>query len=381
MNKFQRYMFGQVVLAVFLAVGLFVFVMVTGTLLRDALPMLTKGAIDWLEFFQLLAIAIPGVLPYALPMGLLTGVLIVLGRMSAQNEILAMKTSGLSLWRIISPVFLVALLGVVASLYINFEQAPRANDAFKRIVVGKVRTNPSRLIASGQFTRFNKYVIYADSREGDNLSKVRVWELNSTGKVVRVIHAPSATLVFDIGEGGDGELQFSAHDARVESFNKANPDDFSDVVPSSKAAVLPVSIGLQELLKEKGDYKKKLRYHTLSELMELRRTGWLLSPKATERERYANRIAVQLQIQNNLASALGILSMSMLAIPLGIKSSRSETFVNMAIALLLALTFYVLTVMVSWVKEPSFRPDILVWLPNFLYQAVGFWLLRKAAKT
>ena len=115
--------------------------------------------------------------------------------------------------------------------------------------------------------------------------------------------------------------------------------------------------------------------------MELREKGYELKAGASPAERFANRIKVQLQIQSNLANAFGILSLTLLAIPLGIRVSRSETFVNFGVALALALTYYLLTVFVSWIRNPDFRPDILVWLPNLAVQAVAAKLFVKAAKS
>ncbi|MDR1497446.1 MAG: LptF/LptG family permease [Puniceicoccales bacterium] len=378
MNRLQRYMFLQVAQAVLLAVGFFVFVLVTGSLLKEVIPLLSNGMISWGQFAEILFFVIPGILPYALPIGLLTGVLIVLGRMSAQNEILVMKAAGISLWRLASPVFLIAIIGVIVSLVINFEQAPRALSAYKRIIGTAARANPSRLIAPGQFTRLKKHVVHATTRTGDRIGNPWIWEFDDNGRVIRVIHADSGQLNFDVAKG---VLKLTVVNARLETLNRSKPEDFSSPATSSKAAFLPVEIPLDALLSRMDDFgKKKLRYHTLGELLELRKTGWNLKPNATPAERFASRIGVQLQIQSNLASAFGILSMSMLAIPLGIKTSRSETFVNIAIALALALSFYVLTVAVSWIKTPVVRPDLLVWLPNFLYQGIACVLLWKTSK-
>ena len=73
-------------------------------------------------------------------------------------------------------------------------------------------------------------------------------------------------------------------------------------------------------------------------------------------------------------------SLTILGVPLGIRVSRSETFVNIGIALALALIFYLLMTFVSWIEDPAWRPDILIWLPNVIYQVAGFTLLYRAAK-
>ena len=73
--------------------------------------------------------------------------------------------------------------------------------------------------------------------------------------------------------------------------------------------------------------------------------------------------------------------MVVLAVPLGIKASRSETFANLAIALALAMSYYMMTVLISWLeKYPHTRPDILIWLPNFLFQGVGTILIWRASR-
>ncbi|MDR2845570.1 MAG: LptF/LptG family permease [Puniceicoccales bacterium] len=387
MNRFQRYMFGQVAVSVLLAVGLFVFVLTTGVLFKEVFPYLSRGAIGWGQFFEVLALLIPGALPHALPMGVLTGVLIVLGRMSAQNEILAMRAAGLSLWRIVSPIFLVAAIGVVVSVLINFEHAPRANNTYKRILTETAFTDPSRLIAPGEFARFKNHVIYAGGRTGDLIHNVWVWEFNENGQAVRIMQAETATLSIANTTGGDANdtFQLIIHNAMTEEFNRKAPEDFSEPLRTVKADRLPISDTFENLWGRAGERgkEKKLRHHTFGELMAARNA--VLDVKAADgtdaTALFTKRIAYQLQIQSNLASALGILSMTMLAIPLGIKTSRSETLVNIAIALALALSFYVLTVLVSWIKDPSLRPDILVWLPNFFYQGVGGWLLWRATRT
>lgn len=80
--------------------------------------------------------------------------------------------------------------------------------------------------------------------------------------------------------------------------------------------------------------------------------------------------------------AFSIFSMVVLAVPLGIKASRSETFANVAIALALAMSYYMMIVVISWLeKYPHMRPDLLIWLPNIIFQAAGCVLIWRSSKT
>jgi len=65
-------------------------------------------------------------------------------------------------------------------------------------------------------------------------------------------------------------------------------------------------------------------------------------------------------------------------LPLGIAVSRRETSANLGLAVLLALGYYFLTIMIGWLDQhPEYRPDILLWLPNAIFIGLGYWLFRR----
>ena len=97
MNLLDRHIFKSVLLTCAGAVGLFAFVLMLGNLVRDLLPYLLSGQLPVATFLSLVWMLVPAVAIYALPMGMLTGVLLTLGRLSADSEITAMRAAGLSL--------------------------------------------------------------------------------------------------------------------------------------------------------------------------------------------------------------------------------------------------------------------------------------------
>jgi lipopolysaccharide export system permease protein len=86
------------------------------------------------------------------------------------------------------------------------------------------------------------------------------------------------------------------------------------------------------------------------------------------------------QLMSHLAGAFSVFSLAFLAVPLAVRVGRSETFVNAAVALAIALTYYLLSSMAGYVKDPDFRPDLLVWAPNLIVVATAWWLLRRASR-
>src|ERR1022692_5283491 len=100
--------------------------------------------------------------------------------------------------------------------------------------------------------------------------------------------------------------------------------------------------------------------------------------RSMEKQHDRDLMKVSLTIQDKFSMALAIFTFAFIGIPLGIKVSRSETSANLGIAVLLALGYYFLTVMVGWLDQhPEYRPDLLLWPPNILFFALGLWLLRR----
>jgi len=86
------------------------------------------------------------------------------------------------------------------------------------------------------------------------------------------------------------------------------------------------------------------------------------------------------QLMAHLAGAFSVFSLAFLAVPLAVRVGRAETFVNATIALGVALTYYLLTSMAGYVKDPAYRPDLLIWAPNLVVCGLAWILLRRASR-
>ena len=166
MNLIHRHIFANVVLTCAAAVGMFAFVLLLGNVLKDLLGHVLAGQLPIGTLVQLVALTIPVVVSYALPMGILTGVLLVLGRMSSDREVTALRASGLSVSWLSAPILFCALLGVVLNLAINFQFMPLAKVAYETELASAIRQNPLSFIVPKTFIRdFPGYVIYAGDKE------------------------------------------------------------------------------------------------------------------------------------------------------------------------------------------------------------------------
>jgi len=378
-NLLHRHIFWQIAAATLMAVGVFVFVLVLGNVMREVLDRMATGEIDLSTFFYLLALLIPGVIPYALPLGLLTAVLLVVGRICAQREYTAMRATGLSLWSLAAPILVAACLGVLLCLFINFEYAPAADRAYKTALADYVRHNPTRLFQPGVDVRqFNGYLIHVGGRANDELQSLWVWKLDGQGRVTDAIHANRGHIDY---EPQSDVIKLVLQDGAVQSFKSVDPENMLDVSqPGTPFAEITEPLLLSSLLPPPPTFSK-LSLLTLGELLQRRDETPPNVKNPTAKQTAVWRMDVQMQIQRDFAGAFSVLALALLGLPLSLRVGRAENFANLTLALGLALVYYFLLFSVSLLRmHPELRPDLLLWLPNFIFEALGGWLLFRAAQ-
>jgi len=166
--------------------------------LSDELKDLGKGNYGLREIFTYLALSTPTVFYTLVPSGALIGSLFVLGAMANQQEIVAMRASGLSIFWIIRSVMLAGVVLVIISVIIGEFLAPRTERA-AQLLKTKAQNNQVLMRA--------KYGVWL--REGDSfinvrqiaskseLSDVSIFKLDSEHHLKQIIHANSANFVGD----------------------------------------------------------------------------------------------------------------------------------------------------------------------------------------
>lgn len=381
MNLLDRHIFKSVLFTCAAAVGLFSFVVMLPNVIKELLTPLLAGQLSLLMFGRLIALLFPYAITYALPMGILTGVLLTLGRLSADSEITAMRAAGLSVFRIARPVFLLGLLGAAGALYVNFEAMPRTRTQFYRELTAAVRANPLSFIVPRTFIReFKGVVVYVGERYGPMVHDVSVWQLDEDRRVVSLTRATTGRVDYD--QNSDS-LRLTLTPGQVETRNQDQPENFSTSSVVNTAGVLhvdPIPVGRylgRSAARSKPDMQPYAQLR--ANLAQLTRE----TPTDPEQQRaHAQaKMKLSLVLHDKMNFSLAVLAFAFVGVPLGIKVSRRETSANLGVAVLLVLGYYVLNVMVKWLDtRPEWRPDLLLWLPNLLFIGLAIWLFRRIEK-
>lgn len=128
----DRYILREVVPPFFLALFVFTFLLMIPPIMEVAEDLIAKG-VDALTILRLMATLIPQGLGITIPMALLLGVLMGLGRLSSDRETVAFQACGVSLFRMLVPLTLLGVVSTVATAYVLITALPDANQAFREI--------------------------------------------------------------------------------------------------------------------------------------------------------------------------------------------------------------------------------------------------------
>lgn len=375
MNLIHRHIFANVVLTCGAAVGLFAFVLMLANVLKDLLGHLLQGQIEIDTFIRLIGLLVPFVISYALPMGILTGILLVLGRMSSDREITALRSSGMSVAWLSAPILFFALMGVTLSAFVNLQFMPTTRLAFQRELAGAVQRNPLSFIVPRTFIRdFPGMIIYVGEKQGDLLKDIWIWELDKQKRVVNSGRAATGWVRFDEAKS---KLVLSLDYLQAVVHDRKDPEDPAKIRSGGATDHASFDLMLDQLAGQQVIVVKN-KWMTFSQLIEKWRQLGRPSPDMSAEERAKQRMRVQITIHEKFALAFSVLSFALVAIPLGIKVSRKETSANLGMGLLLAIGYYFVTIAVGWFDNyPALRPDLLMWLPNLVFQSLGLWMFYK----
>jgi len=401
LRTLHRYITGQVLAALLMAVAVAAFVVLLMNVVRDVLPLLLSGNVPLWLVAKAIGLELPWACVYALPMGFIIATLLVFGRFSADQELIAARASGVSLLALITPVLGLSLLCCGLSAWFNMEIGPRSRVEFLTL-----RNDLLHLVANAQFPEGqlihkkvdNKsYEFYFGKIHGGELEDVNVYRmLNETNWDV-LLHAPRGRLV---GSGGTNQVVLELTEPRMlrgsvfTSIQDCTVNFSLDPVTNhvvkpkiSDMTFWQLRTELQELERNRLTSASATATNGLAGLEELKLTGKTNASPGEEtsllheadkiRNEQISRVRVALHGQ--IAFSFACFGFTLVGIPLAIRVQRRETNVGIAVALILVGFYYGLTMLGgSLAARPEYHPYLILWFPNFLFQAVGAVLLWRA---
>jgi lipopolysaccharide export LptBFGC system permease protein LptF len=405
----DRYLARQVLISTFIAVAVLSVILVLGSVFRVLADGLTSGLVSLHQIPGLIWDSFGYSLSFTVPWGILTSVLLVFGRLSADNELTTMRMSGLGLGRICLPVFLVAGLLSLLCFWVNVKIAPEAYKSLKVQKYSIAMDQPEKMFEPQKvISDIPGYVMYAEDREGAKLKGFWAMLLAAEGGEVPAPMAFIMAKTVDITpHKGEKSIDLDLRDVVVIKHEFKLIDDPKDPNPDPDPAkrrkvpgplqiltpgqqdFLPKGVDLSEFWRKAN--RPRVDGMTLRELRELY-TDASVDPSGqkgptnqvlqeymdslkSDADRKKLRSEAITEYNSRYSFSFACLTLGLVGICFGIAAQRRETSAGFVLSLVVGILYFAFIMLGNlWKDKPQYYPQYWVWLPNVLFGAIGLFL-------
>ncbi|HEX2122571.1 MAG TPA: LptF/LptG family permease, partial [Thermoanaerobaculia bacterium] len=369
--------------------------------LFDLAGMIIRGSLSGGAVGRLLLYSLPNIIVLTVPMSLLFGILIAIGRLSADSEITAMRALGISTRTIYRPVFVFSLLVFALNFYLINNVMPRGNRQFVALRAELMTSSAEKAIKPRIFyDQYNNLTIYvddvdpatgrwkgvfvADSRTdetkdiltpqqaADNITAPQddapVAALAQTGSGQRIIVAKSGNLSVT---RPSKDIWMNLAGAETHIWDPRRADRYDHTRNASQRILLPSTGGDFDVAKMARGFREM----SLAELLEQER---MLSRSRDEDDRSSRNMA-RVEIHKKFAIPFACIAFGVLGLPLGITNRRGGKSSGFSLSILIILFYYV---MINNGEQLAARgrvpPAVGMWAANAMLLVLGIYLLSRA---
>lgn len=361
----DRYIGKQILNTTIFAVLILSGVFLLGNIFKEARPLFVGTHPSPYLVLEFIISVLPFSLMFTIPFSFLAAVMLVFGRLSADNELVGMRMAGRSLPRIAVPVFITALAFSAFCFWLNVEVAPKAKAHLKNLLIQAVQEDPSKFLDPGVVqTQLDEKRIYVRAREDNTLYGVHIHDIGdaSTNFGEKLYtYAEKAELAIDLDAG---QLQLKLEHATIETIDKNGIH-----TPNSIGAVNPVIFDF----KRKKHKTAKASSMTNTEIRAHLANHPELSDEDTS--------SFKRQITHRQSYSLACIAFALVGVPLGMTSRRKETSSGFIYSLVIGLGYFLFHIFANQSEEGNEQlATILYWLPNILALLLGIFLFRRASR-
>jgi lipopolysaccharide export system permease protein len=361
----RRYIFKEIAFPFILILFVLTFVLLMGKILQIMDLMVNKG-IHILDILHLIVLIMPYFMMFTIPIALLVAILIAMGRFSQDNEITALKASGVSLSQIYYPVLIASLLAFIFTIVIGYFLVPKSNFATKRLLFELASQNASIGIKEKVFNDdFKGLLLYADSipADGESLRGVLISDSRILGEQNTIL-AKKAHLI------ADSKLMIvklrlengSIHtvSADLQNYRKVDFQSYD------------INLDLSSTLGTFTEENKTSTEMTMAELLDRMKKPGLKDADVRE---------LAIEVHKKFSIPLSCILFALIALPLGIKSHRAVKSRGVAVGMIIVASYYLLRIGgEAMVETGRLTPVIGVWTPNLLFAVIGVYLFITSQK-
>lgn len=356
MRILDRYIVREIFRHAFLGLVVFTFVFFVPRLVQ-LMELFVRHTGNGAQILTLFLCIFPGVLTFTIPMAVLVGVLLGLGRMSSDSEIIAITSLGISRQRMLVPVGMLAVAGTALTLAMTLWLGPLALRTFRSIETQLIASQISYAVQPRVFDeRFPHVVLYINDVSASGTQWHGVFLADTGGESgARLTLAENAIV---IAEPKDRKLELHLKNGSTHEFSRDDADHYS--VTDFGQSDWPIEVtGL-------GSAEPRTLSNAERGTRDLAREsgrGW--------RE-------ARVELHRRFAFPAACLVFALVATPLGAQPRRGGRAAGSLIAVILTAVYYLVFVMgAGFAREGTMGPAGGIWAANALLGILGLGLLPR----
>lgn len=318
------------------------------------------------DFIRLCAYVAPKLMLFAIPMASMMGVIIAFTRMVNDNEAMALKASGIGLYRMLPPVLAVAVFTAGLTYFSSTQLIPRGTVAMQKLFFQLAKEKIEKGVQAKQFSEgLKNVVLYVDEVDPQNHAWRGVYLSDMRHKnTPMTIISQTGSLAANIDE-----MQITLN-LQQGTMNRA-VDDLSQTIHFEKYTL---NLPLQPPTHIDGDSITEIGKNGLSQKQLLERAAQL------GRESQEG-LSLLIEYHKRLALPAGCLVLTLLGLPLGLMAGPGRRPMGVPLGLLFFILYYVLfTAGKAFGENGSLPVMVAIWLPNGLLAAYTIFLTRRVSR-
>lgn len=309
---------------------------------------------------------LPWFLMFIIPMSVMLAVLLTFLRLSSDNEIVAIKSCGLSIYGLLPPVLIFALIGFLLTLFITLLGIPRAKASLEEMALKVAASNADIGLKERTFNdTFKGVMLYVNKIDMKNKKLVDVFiEDKRQPDTVSTVIAPEGRLI------GEPEKFIYHLILSNGSIHQTNLKERS--VNSIQFDTYTLSLDFKKEMGQVGPRDKHREEMSIAELRQF------IEDSANKDEDYYK---AKIVLHRRFSIPVACLALGLLAFPLGIQSkSTKRSFGLIACLFFFFLYYLLLTAGYSFGESGAYPAVIGMWVPNLVIAGIGLYFLRQTGK-
>jgi lipopolysaccharide export system permease protein len=359
-SQFNIYILKELIITLLISIGVLTFILVLSRLGKMADLVINKG-VGFADIFLIIVYSTPPYLTFTLPMAFLLSIIVVLGRLSSENEILVLKSSGVDLKNLFVPIVILGLFISFCGLLNTNLLLPKSGQLFRNTLINVIKKGISVDDKEGVFNdTIPGIVIYID--KVDTQKKFLSGVVISDDRDKEVKQTVSAKKGFMNINPDTLDLYFALEEGNLHRWEKMN-DTYRTIAFDNYT----FSMNLSSMIRSGGELRKSWYEMDRKELKKN------LASTKNDGERYD----IFLEIYKKISIPISPLAFIFLTIPLGVKRRIEGRFSGTLYSLLVFIFYYVLMAFTENLGKTIHLPAVITaFLPNIFIVVMGLYLLK-----